>query len=934
MKGCLLQKNFWSLAAVFVLLNLPSAVQAFTNTFTNTNNSVSLEELGEAYFHGKGVSKDLQKSFEFFRQSAEMGSSRGQSWVGYMYQTGQGVETDYGEAVRWTRMAAEQGRAFDANRLAGYFWEGLGTPINREEALRWLKIAAVKGDANSKKKTSVWAATVEAEKKQKQRKLEETEKDSDSRPLPALWRVAGPWKLPKGDAKEWFLELPFEEVSEGLATGSKSIFLGETREVLQVDAMEIDNFAKSLGTHADRIALVEGRWNAEKSGKGLLSVGSDDAIKVWVNRKQVVSDWVGRSVTDDEDLYPIEIQKGENQIHAAIVNFKGLWGFSLDLPNQKAQDRLLAQAIVSGDYGRTQSLLEAGADPRQAVVYRLPALELAQVMKRTHVEELLRNSGVKENLLAWSHYPFLLRVFGPWFLPKNKTNPGYGFLLARGGRVIFEHYSGLANVESKVSIGPHTKFAIGSVSKQLVAAAMLRLQEEGKLRLSDPLSKTLTDFPRGDEITLRQLLTHTSGIRDYTSDQDFYHRCGNAPGPGGVYQKILTEPYADHPGRRFAYSNSNYYLAGMVLEKINGENLRDVLDRLFFKPLGMKDTELAQGGATIENYATPYLMNNGQPERANTWNMDWAAGAGGIVSTPRDLFLWNEALWAGKVLRPESLEELWRPEVPEFSKVGAGHEGYACGWGVIQRFGHTLIGHGGYLPPYRASLYRMPDLDITVVALTNAGEGFGMVPESMAIGGICVFYGDEISGTVRDMPAPVFSKEEIQQRTGLYDDGVAVFEIYQKNNRWYWQGSGFREKLRPAGKKYFVGQQSNKILEVLSQKDQMIDGLKIWESYFPIFLEKLPPRKDSEELVRPRIAEYTGRYSFGPYGDYEVTQEDGRLYGKLAQQQKIPFNVLNRDDFEVEGVGARFSVLRDSAGGITGADFRQHGKLIKAPKVK
>lgn len=886
------------------------------------------------YFYGKGVPRDSKKSFDYFQQAAKMGSGQGQSWVGYLYQIGQGVNTDYGEALRWTQIAANQGRAFDANRLAGYYWEGLGTPINREEALRWLKIAAEKGDTNAQNQLPVWTATWEAEKKQAPLKNSKNAPDEDSESLPSLWRVAGPWKLPKEDGREWLRQLPFEEVSEGLATGSQSIFLGEQRDVVEVDAKEMGNFARSLGTHADRIALVQGRWNSKKAGKALLAVGSDDAIKVWVNEKLVVSDWVGRKVTPYEDFYSVEIKEGENQIHAVIVNFRGPWGFFLSLPGDKKKAELLAQAIGKGDYERAQTLLESGADFRNRVVRGLPGLELAQTMKRTHVEELLRSFGARESLLAWSHYPTLIRVLGPWFLPKNDKHPGYGFLIARNGRIVFEHYSGLANVENKVLVGPHTKFAIGSISKQFVAAAMARMQEDGKLKLSDPLSKYLPDFPRGDKINLRQLLTHTSGIRDYTSDQDFIKRSVDAPGPGEVYQRILAAPYGDRPGRRFSYSNSNYYLAGMILEKVTGESLRELLSRLFFKPLGMKDTELAQGGAAIENYATAYLMKNGRPERANTWNMDWAAGAGGIVSTPRDLFLWNEGLWGGKVLRPETLKEIWRPDTSEFSKPGDGGEGYGCGWGMVKVFGQTWVGHGGSVPPYQASLYRIPDLQITAVALTNAGEGFGMGPEDMARGGTCIFFGDELSGSVRDTPSSELSEEEIQQRVGLYDDGVSVFEVFQRDGRWYWRGTAFKDKLRVAGKQHLIGQESAKIIEFDMQDRGEIAGAKIIETYFPIFLKKLPPRKDSEEFVRTRMAEYIGMYSFGPHGDYEVTQEDGRLYGKLAQQQKIPFNVLDRDEFEVEGVGARFSVIRDASGKITRADFRQHGMLIEAPKGK
>jgi len=314
--------------------------------------------------------------------------------------------------------------------------------------------------------------------------------------------------------------------------------------------------------------------------------------------------------------------------------------------------------------------------------------------------------------------------------------------------------------------------------------------------------------------------------------------------------------------------------------------------------------------------------------------MDWAAGAGGMVSTPRDLFLWNEALWGGKVLRPETLNEILQPEVSEFSSAGSGDEGYACGWGVVKVFGQTWIGHGGYLPPYRASLYRIPDLQITVVALTNAGEGFGMGPEDMARGGTCIFFGDELSGSVRDIPFSELSEEEIQQRVGLYDDGVNVIEIYRKNDRWYRQGAGSWEKLRVAGKAHLIGQKSSKTLELESQGSGEITGIKIREAYFPISLKKLPTREDSEEFVRQRLMEYPGRYDFGQHGVFEVTQEDGRLYGRLGQQQRIPLRVLNRDDFELEGAGARFSLTRNDSGKVTGADFRQHGLLIEAPRLK
>lgn len=925
---------FWenTICAVATLLLVPQAL--FSAGTFDTNNSPSLEELGEKYYYGNGVPKDLDKSFDCFRQAAGMGSSRAQSWVGYLYQTGQGAEMDYEEAFHWTKMAAEQGRAFDANRLAGYYRNGFGTKINKEEALRWLKTAAEKGDENARKDLPVWTATWQQENKQNLKTSSETCPDPTPEFVPALWRVAGPWKFPAGDRKDWFEKLSFQEVANGLANGSKSRFLGEERNIVEVQAAEANDLAKSLGTYANRIALAQGCWTADQAGKALLAVGTDDAVKIWVNGKLTVCDWVARNVTSFDNLYSIDVQNGVNQIHAVILNFKGPWGFFLHLPDSTTRAKLLAQSVSSGEYDRTRTLLEAGVDPRQQVGYRLPALELAQVMKRTYLENLLRLHGAKESLLAWSHYPLLVKLIGPWFVPKNLSKPGHGFLLARHGKIFFENYSGLANVENRVPIGPETKFAIGSISKQFVSAAMLRMQEEGKLMLTDPVSKYLSGFPRGKEITLRQLLTHTSGIREYTCGDKFESRCGNSPAPGEILQMIESYSYGDRAGRRFSYSNSNYYLAGLILEKVTGEDLGQLLDRLFFTPLGMKNTKLARGGAVIDNYATPYILRDGQTERANSWNLDWIAGAGGIVSTPRDLFLWNEALWNGKILTPESRQEAFRPEATDYSAIDSSGDGYGCGWGSRRALGHPWIGHGGYIPPYRASLWRVPDLDVTVVAMTNAGASFsGLDPESMSVGAVCFFFNREVEGTVRDEPAANLADSEISERVGLYDDGISCSEINKEGAKWVWEGGGTREELRVVGARYFVGKHSGRLMEILKNKQGHVAGIKVLDAYFPFYSKKLPQRAESESFNQAHIRDFLGNYDFVSYGSCQVSEENGHLFLRMTNQAKIPMKTINRDEFEVLGVGARFFAERDMAGNVTRTVFRQHGMTIEAPKT-
>ncbi len=903
---------------------------------TDNGQSWSAERVGEIYFYGRGVPKNLAKAIEAFRRAAMLGSAHGQSWIGYFYETGQGVDIDLSEAVRWTKMAADQGRAFDANRLAGYYWKGVGTPIQKEEALRWLKIAAEKGEADAQKRLSIWTATWETEKKQGLKKGDGNSEDQDSKLLPAVWRLSGPWKILEKDKEKWFRNVQSKDIPSLVTKGTKTKFLGEEKDVMEVRAKSTGNaMAECLGNHVDSCAFLESQLDGGKGGKKILSVGSDDAIKIWINGHLLVEEWLYRVLTPNEVLYAVELKPGVNKIQALLVNLKGPWGFFISCPDPQSAGDLLANSVIDSDYSRVRLLLESDTDLSRKTRFHLPLLETAQLMRRTHIEDLLRSGGFRESLLAWSHYPKLVQVFGPWFMAKNKTKPGHGFLYARHGKILFESYSGLANVENGVPVGPQTKFAIGSISKQFVAAAMLRMQEEGKLKLTDHLSKYLNGFPRGKEITLKQLLTHTSGIREYTDRKEFHSRCGNPPFPGEIQQMIEAHSFGDQAGRRFSYSNSNYYLAGIILEKVAGESLGQILDRLFFKPIGMKETQLAKGGAVIKNYATAYTLQDGQTKTANAWNMDWAGGAGGIVSTPRDLFLWNEALWNGKVLRSESLQEAFRPEVSVYSVPDSSGEGYGCGWGIRNVLGHQWIGHGGYIPPYRASLWRVPDLDVTVVALTNAGASFaGLDPEAMSIGSICLFANQEMGGTVRDEPPSDLSEFDISERKGFYDDGISVFGIKKEGTRWMWQGAGISEELLVVGAKYFVGKKSRRMIEILKNNQGDVLGVKELNTYFPVYFKKLPTWSDSDGFNLGRIDDYKGKYDFGTYGSCEISFENERLFLQMTNQGKIPMRTINRDEFEVEGVEARFFAERDTSGKIYRAVFRQHGMTIEAPKVQ
>jgi CubicO group peptidase (beta-lactamase class C family) len=183
-------------------------------------------------------------------------------------------------------------------------------------------------------------------------------------------------------------------------------------------------------------------------------------------------------------------------------------------------------------------------------------------------------------------------------------DPGLAVLVAQNGKILFEKGYGLADREHHLPVVPETTFRIGPVTLQFTAAAILKLQEEGKLNVDDKLSKYVPDFPRGDEVTLRQLLTHTSGIHDYADDADFLGDAINATTTDALIGEMKKFPNNFDPGAKWRYDNSGYVLLGCIVEKVSGQSYGDFLRENFFQPLGMTDTGVQRAGLKARFCAT------------------------------------------------------------------------------------------------------------------------------------------------------------------------------------------------------------------------------------------------------------------------------------------------------------------------------------------
>jgi len=261
-------------------------------------------------------------------------------------------------------------------------------------------------------------------------------------------------------------------------------------------------------------------------------------------------------------------------------------------------------------------------------------------------------------------------------------------LVAEDGKVIYKNGFGLANMEWNIPNTADTKFRVGSVTKQFTAMLIMQLVEEGKLKLDVPVTTYIPDYPKdkGDKITIHHLLTHTSGIPNYTGLSTFGDIMRDPITPEELVKSFLDLPLEFEPGEQFSYSNSGYILLGYIIEKVTGKSYEDNLKERIFEPLGMKNSGYDHNEEIISKRASGY--DKAGPDYFNTRYIDMSVpySAGAIYSTVEDLYLWDQALYTEKLLSQKYMDKIFTPYVkPQFADF------YGYGWGLSKNILITLM---------------------------------------------------------------------------------------------------------------------------------------------------------------------------------------------------------------------------------------------------
>lgn len=291
--------------------------------------------------------------------------------------------------------------------------------------------------------------------------------------------------------------------------------------------------------------------------------------------------------------------------------------------------------------------------------------------------------------------------------------PGAAVMVISDGEAVLSRSYGLASVEEGIPVQSGTNFRLASVTKQFTATAVLMLVEEGKLSLDDSIRKFFPAFPEfADDITIRYLLQHNSGLEDY---EPIY----GDPFPEqildrGVVEIIaFTEDTYFPPGSEYRYSNSAYAILAVLVEDLSGMSFPEFLDERIFRPVGMTSTvAYRKGETTVPNRSFGYTVEGRLVEDADQSAWSAVLGDGGIYSSVEDLARWDAALYDNDLLSDEMWRQAWTP----------GLEDYGFGWRIDEYKGHDRQHHSGSTSGFRNFMQRFPEERMTVIVLTNRAD--------------------------------------------------------------------------------------------------------------------------------------------------------------------------------------------------------------------
>lgn len=502
-------------------------------------------------------------------------------------------------------------------------------------------------------------------------------------------------------------------------------------------------------------------------------------------------------------------------------------------------------------------------------------------------------------------------------------------LVAKDGKVLLNQAYGFADFNQNIENKSETTFAIGSITKQITAMGIMQLVEKDLIKVEDKISKYIPSAPHGDKITIHNLLTHTSGLKNYTSLSEFLTLDLKNKNQQDMMNLIKDLPLNFEPGEDFEYSNTNYLLLGMIIENITEKPLEDYLKENIFDPLNMKDTGISYGKDNETPDATPYTGYLEVQPIDDELILTQAYGAGNIYSTVEDLYRWDRSLYTEKLIKKETLNEMFKSHIDIGNNVG-----YGYGWMIEDTELGKVIYHGGNTFGFSSNIARYTDKDLTVIILTNKG------------GSILTELTNVLADIVLDKEykLPEEIKEIEIKDPSIYNKYVGRYsfisgtymDIIKKDDGLYAQVTGQSDfKIYPQTETKFFAKQVDVTMDFKVDENGEVNEFLFDQMGLEIVSKRVENEEENREVnIDPLIYdEYVGDYELAPGVIFNITKEDNKIYAQLTNQDKFEIFPKSENEFFYKVIDAQITFVKEDGKTIK-LILHQNGQDMPAAKTK
>ncbi len=507
------------------------------------------------------------------------------------------------------------------------------------------------------------------------------------------------------------------------------------------------------------------------------------------------------------------------------------------------------------------------------------------------------------------------------------NEPGASVIVVKKGQIIYKKGFGVADMELNIPVNPDMNFRLGSITKQFTAVCILQLVEQGKLSLQDDIKKYIPDYAIKEPITIEHLLTHTSGIKSYTSVDSFWKQMRTDLTPRAIIALTEKDTLEFKPGTKWNYNNTGYVMLGYIIEKVSGKTYEEYVQQNIFNPAGMSSSYYGSESRIIKNRAKGYKNNEKEFLNSDYISMTLPHAAGSLLSTVEDLWKWNKALYSYKLVKKEWVDKAITPyTLPDGKSTG-----YGYGLGVSKIQGSKTIEHSGGIPGFSTDAIYLPAEDIFVAAFSNCDcKGpSGFTPKLAAIA----------LGKPYNFNALPLTEADAKQYEGIYTDEKGEERVirWDKDKLTSQRGGGNKFTIKPYEKDNFFFEGSFNFIDFKRNSSGAVDALLFKnntedESVWKKTNKPLPSALTFIKVDAAILADYVGAYQLAPNFILTVTLEGDKLFGQATGQGKIELLAMSTVRFKTKDVDAEVEFKKNADGKTESLILYQGGQELPAKK--